>query len=106
MYGIAAQIIGINIDPFIYFKETNMLMGILYVNGLLISHQATIGMSFMCIRLTDISGNPTSAGEVIVRYFAQIFLSSILGIGYFMIGWTKKKQALHDKIATTLVVNK
>jgi hypothetical protein len=28
------------------------------------------------------------------------------GFGYYMAGWTKRKQALHDKVASTLVVRK
>ena len=36
------------------------------------------------------------------RYFSTFISGIIIGIGYFMIGWTKRKQGLHDMIARTI----
>jgi uncharacterized RDD family membrane protein YckC len=41
-------------------------------------------------------------GKITLRYFALTLSSFILLIGFFMIGWTKKKQGLHDMFAKTL----
>ena len=36
--------------------------------------------------------------------FTTFFLSAIiLGVGFLMIGWTQRKQGLHDMVAGTLV---
>ncbi|MEM1168739.1 MAG: RDD family protein [Cyanobacteria bacterium P01_H01_bin.35] len=40
------------------------------------------------------------------RYFAKTISLITLLIGFIMAAFTKKKQALHDKIAGTLVVKK
>ena len=40
------------------------------------------------------------------RYFAKFISAIILWIGFMMAGWTARKQALHDIMAGTLVVQK
>jgi uncharacterized RDD family membrane protein YckC len=41
------------------------------------------------------------------RFFAKMVSGLIpLGIGYIMAGFTQRKQALHDMIASTLVVRR
>ena len=40
------------------------------------------------------------------RHFAKYLSSMILFIGYIMAGFTERKQALHDIIASTVVVRR
>ena len=40
------------------------------------------------------------------RYFSRLLSMITLGIGYLMIGFTEKKQGLHDKVADTYVIYK
>jgi len=68
-------------------------------------HQATLGKRAMSIKVTDMNGQRLSFGRATGRHFAKILSGIILGIGYIMAGFTKKKQALHDIIAECLVVN-
>lgn len=68
--------------------------------------QATLGKIMMGIKVTDTEGNKISFGKATVRFFSKILSGLILGIGYFMAGFTEKKQALHDIIAGTLVIMK
>ncbi|NEP78482.1 MAG: protein kinase [Okeania sp. SIO3B3] len=68
--------------------------------------KATIGKKIIGIVVTDLNGNPISFGRANGRYFAKTISSIILLIGFIMAAFTKKKQALHDKIAGTLVVKK
>lgn len=68
--------------------------------------KATFGKKIMGIIVTDLNGNPISFGRANGRYFAKTISSIILLIGFIMAAFTKKKQALHDKIAGTLVVKK
>jgi uncharacterized RDD family membrane protein YckC len=70
------------------------------------SRQGTLGKTIIGIKVTDLNGERISFGRAVGRYFASFLSAFILGIGFLMAGWTKKKQALHDMIAGTLVVNK
>jgi uncharacterized RDD family membrane protein YckC len=70
------------------------------------SLQATIGKMALGIIVTDLNGNRISFARANARYWSKIISALILCIGYIMAGFTKKKQALHDIIAETLVVNK
>ncbi|NGP62174.1 RDD family protein [Paenibacillus thiaminolyticus] len=40
------------------------------------------------------------------RFWSKLITFFTLSIGYLMAGFTNKKQALHDKIADTYVVNR
>ncbi|MEB3339827.1 RDD family protein [Okeania sp.] len=68
--------------------------------------KATIGKKIMGIVVTDLNGNLISFGRANTRYFAKTISLITLLIGFIMAAFTKKKQALHDKIAGTLVVKK
>ncbi len=70
------------------------------------SWQATVGKCFLGLKVTDLQGSRISFGQATVRYFSKIISGIILCIGYIMIGFTERKQGLHDMIANTLVVRK
>jgi uncharacterized RDD family membrane protein YckC len=70
------------------------------------THQATFGKRAVGLRVTDLDGQPIGFGQATGRYFAKILSGCILAIGYIMAAFTEKKQALHDMIASTLVVKK
>jgi len=67
--------------------------------------QATVGKKVMNLIVTDMDGNRITFGRASGRYFAKIISGLIpLGIGYILAGVTEKKQALHDMIASCLVL--
>ena len=68
------------------------------------SWQATIGKKVLGMKVVDYSGERISFGRATGRYFASFLSTLILGIGFMMVGWTKRKQSLHDFMANTLVV--
>ena len=70
------------------------------------SHQATLGKMAVGIKVCRTSGERISFLRAMGRYFAQIPSALILGIGYLMAGFTERKQALHDMIGDTLVVDR
>jgi uncharacterized RDD family membrane protein YckC len=70
------------------------------------SRQATVGKMALSIIVTDMDGKRISFGKATARFWSKILSSFILLIGYIMVGFTQKKQGLHDIIAGTLVVNK
>lgn len=65
----------------------------------------TLGKKVMGIKVVDSAGNKPSMITFALREILGKLISSIiLGIGYLMVIWDGKKQALHDKIASTYVV--
>jgi uncharacterized RDD family membrane protein YckC len=67
--------------------------------------QATLGKKMLNLKVTDMSGQPISFGRASGRFFARIITKLIpLGIGYMLAGFTEKKQAIHDMIASCLVL--
>jgi uncharacterized RDD family membrane protein YckC len=67
-------------------------------------YQGTLGKMAMGIRVTDLDGKRIDFGRATGRYFSKILSFLTLMIGYIMAAFTKKKQALHDIIAGTLVL--
>jgi uncharacterized RDD family membrane protein YckC len=69
------------------------------------ARQATFGKAMLSLKVTDANGNRLSFGHASGRFFSKIVTGLVpFGIGYIMAGFTAKKQALHDFIASTLVI--
>jgi len=99
----------------VMFIATMLLFGVvfmfvfwLYFAGMESStHQATLGKIALGLKVTDMDGLPVSFGRASGRFFAKIITGLVpFAIGYIMAGFTAKKQALHDIIASCLVVRK
>src|ERR1700722_1076473 len=70
-------------------------------------YQATLGKMALGMTVTDLNDRPVSFARASGRFFAKMITGLIpLGIGYIMAGFTEKKQALHDMIASCLVLKK
>ncbi|HEV8693407.1 MAG TPA: RDD family protein [Lysobacter sp.] len=69
------------------------------------SRQATLGKMAVGIKVTDDNGQPITFWRGIGRFFATAVSILTLYIGYIMAGFTDRKRALHDMIASTLVVD-
>lgn len=70
-------------------------------------HQATLGKMALGLIVTDLQGRRVTFGRASGRFFAKMITGLIpLGIGYMMAGFTEKKQALHDILASCLVLRK
>lgn len=71
------------------------------------SWQATPGKKVLNIFVTDLNGARISFGRASGRFFSKWITQLIpLGIGYILAGITERKQALHDMIASTLVLRR
>jgi len=66
--------------------------------------QATVGKMALGLIVVDVDGNRISFLRALGRYFAKILSGIILFIGYIMVGFTERKQGLHDMICSTLVL--
>ena len=67
------------------------------------TRQATVGKMAFGMKVTDLQGQRLSFGLATGRHFAKILSGLILCIGFIMVGFTEKKQGLHDMIVGTLV---
>ena len=66
--------------------------------------QGTLGKFGVGLQVSDEQGERISFERASGRFFAKILSVLTLLIGFMMIYWDKKHQALHDKIAKTLVI--
>jgi len=83
------------------------IIGILYYVFMETSKfQGTVGKIALGLKVTDLNGEKLDFSKALIRNLGKIVSGMILYIGYIMAGFTEKKQALHDMIASTLVVKK
>lgn len=70
------------------------------------ANQASLGKMAVGIKVVRTDGQRITFWRAFGRYWAMILSALILLIGYIMAGFTERKQALHDMISDTLVVDK
>jgi uncharacterized RDD family membrane protein YckC/Tfp pilus assembly major pilin PilA len=68
--------------------------------------QATLGKRALGIKVVSLDGARITFARATGRYFGYLLSGLLLGIGYLMAAFTKRKQALHDKMSSTLVVSR
>ena len=68
--------------------------------------QATLGKMAVGIKVVDRQGGRISFARATGRHFAKLLSGLILFLGYLMAAFTSRKQALHDMVASCLVVNR
>ena len=69
--------------------------------------QATWGKQALGLYVTDLRGNPISFARASGRFFGKLVTNLIpLANGYIMSGFTERKKALHDMIASCLVLRR
>ncbi len=67
--------------------------------------QATPGkMVFKAIIVDEKTGDAPNLKQWVIRYLGYIPATLVLGLGLFWVGWDKKKQGWHDKLANTVVI--
>lgn len=67
--------------------------------------QATPGKRMLRLYVADLNGKRITYGRALARSLARQ-LSGIFFIGFVLAGFTEKKQALHDILASTLVLRR
>jgi uncharacterized RDD family membrane protein YckC len=69
------------------------------------SWQATLGKKALNLRVTDMNGARVTFSRATGRHFAKLLTGLIpLGVGFALAGLTERRQALHDMIASCLVL--
>jgi len=96
---------------FLSFEDDSMLWPVMQVVSLLYftlmessSRQATLGKAKMRIKVVNSKTEKLSFLNALGRYLGKYLSFILLGVGFFMIPFTKKKQALHDVLAKTYTV--
>ncbi|MNO45805.1 RDD family protein [compost metagenome] len=86
----------------------NLMFGWLYFTLMESSKwQATLGkMALGIVVVDELYDTRISFGKANKRYWSKMISSLIIFIGYIMVFFTQERQALHDKIAGTHVVDK
>jgi uncharacterized RDD family membrane protein YckC len=70
------------------------------------SWQATLGKKILRLYVTDLQGRRLTLSRATGRTLAKYLSSMTAGIGYILCGFTEKKQALHDIVASCLVLRR
>jgi uncharacterized RDD family membrane protein YckC len=69
------------------------------------SWQATLGKKALNLRVTDLYGARVTFARASGRHFAKLITGMIpLGVGFMLAGLTERRQAVHDMIASCLVL--
>ena len=76
---------------------------IIYLDGI---KGGTPGKLILGLRIVNVNGEYIGISSAIKRMIGKFFSGLLLGIGYLMIAWDKKKQGLHDSVAKSFVIYK
>ncbi|MFD1205344.1 RDD family protein [Sporosarcina contaminans] len=88
---------------YIIIFVTAALYYVLLTSG---KYQGTVGKMIVGVKVVDPEGNRIGKGRALGRFFSYYLSGMFFSIGYIIAGFTPKKQALHDYIASTYVVKK
>lgn len=69
-------------------------------------HQATLGKRALGIKVTDDKGQRLDFSHALGRWFAAALSHLTFDVGFLMAAFTERKRALHDMVASTLVVDR
>lgn len=103
-------------DEYVFAFVSDIFVGLLFVFAVnwiyhawmeSSEYQGTLGKMALGLIVTDMNDQRVTFGRASGRFFARIISNLIpLDIGFIMAGFTEKKQALHDMIASCLVLRK
>jgi len=68
------------------------------------SRRATIGKRIMGLQVVTANGGRVSFGQATIRHFMKFLSLFTAGVGFMMVGWTKRHQALHDMPLDCIVI--
>lgn len=83
----------------------NYILPIVIIIWFWLRFQATPGKMATRLTILDAStGGPMNFRQAIIRYIGYIISTLPLGLGYIWVGFDKRKQGWHDKLANTVVI--
>ena len=66
--------------------------------------QASIGKKIMGLKVVSPNGSRPTINQAMARNILKLLSAMTLFIGFMMVGWTDKKQGLHDKVSKMFVI--
>ncbi|MFC5282492.1 RDD family protein [Pedobacter alpinus] len=101
----------------LYFEQQSTTLFIILMGAILLpiikmiyqiymehNHQATFGKKLLQIKVVNLQGLKPSLQQVVIRNLAKIISTVTVFFGYLYLFLNKQQQALHDKIADTMVI--
>lgn len=83
----------------------NLVLPTIVVIALWVRFGATPGKMAMSAKIVDAdTGEPLTMGKSIVRYFGYIVSAIPFFVGFLWIGFDRRKQGWHDKLANSVVI--
>lgn len=102
---IVRLMVGSDTSSMLILNGISLIIGIGYVVVYQAKMSQTLGKKVMGIKVVNEQGTTPSMMTFFLRdVIGKLVSGFILGIGYLMVLWDSKKQALHDKIAGTYVI--
>lgn len=85
----------------------NLVLPLIVVVLLWVRLGATPGKMLLNCRVVDqASGRLPGTGQALLRYFAYLVSALPFMLGFLWVGWDRRKQGFHDKIAGTVVLHR
>src|SRR6266511_3946971 len=88
----------------VYYALAVLLVWLYFVAMEACAWRATLGKLVVGVRVTTLDGRRIGFGRATARLLAKLLSLALLGLGFVLAGVDARKQALHDKVADTLVV--
>lgn len=106
MVGSLDQLASQSEAPSIGIMIVLYVLPIVLIIGFWMIKGSTPGKMLFKARIVDAkTGGHPSKLQFISRYFGYIISSIVFLLGFFWIGWDKRKQGWHDKMSGTVVVS-
>ncbi len=113
LYLFIDSLFGIYDDPWQYDSSYSTLKWLVFYSEIIITwiyfcglqsskDQGTVGMQLFKIKIYDEQLKRVKFWRLTGRYIASCTSAFLFFVGYFMIGWTSRKQGLHDFCARTI----
>lgn len=113
LIGLVSLLLIVTIEEFMYVSDEIfftllipiILMAWFYNAGMEASKfQTTFGKYLFGLKVTNSKGNQCTIKCTSIRFIGKLISLPLYGAGYLLIAFTERKQALHDKLANTLVI--
>lgn len=82
------------------------VLSVVFMVGFWIWQSATPGKMLLGLKIVQEDGSKLTWQKALLRYVGYMLSSVVFCLGFIWIGFDKRKQGWHDKIAKTFVVKK
>ncbi len=91
---------------FAYFLLLMLTSALYHISFESSAKQGSYGKQYLGLKVTDDKGAPIDRSKAMLRWFSTALSHMSQNIGFLMAAFTQKRQALHDFLANTLVLER